>query len=67
VAALTTEPDAGRRNALIPQMNDFVLDQSWVFPICSSPSILVSTSKLRGLVPALYNGWFFDGAWLAQS
>jgi len=64
VTTLTTEPDASKRNALIPQINDYVLDQSWVFPICSSPSILVTTNKLQGLVPALYNGWFFDAAWL---
>jgi peptide/nickel transport system substrate-binding protein len=65
VAALTTEPDASKRTALISQINDYALDQTWVMPICSNPSILVSTNKLQGLVPALYNGWFFDGASLA--
>jgi ABC-type transport system substrate-binding protein len=65
VAALTTEPDAGKRASMVAQMNDFVLDQSWVFPIASNPAILVTSNKLRGLVPALYNGWFFDGAYLA--
>jgi peptide/nickel transport system substrate-binding protein len=65
VSALTTEPDTAKRNTLISQMNDFVLDQSWVFAVCSNPAILVSTNKLHGLVPAMYNGWFFDAAWLA--
>ena len=65
VAALTTEPDATKRASQIAQMNDFVLDQTWVFPIASNPSILVSTNRLRGLVPALYIGWFFDTAYLS--
>ncbi|MBV9578407.1 MAG: ABC transporter substrate-binding protein [Chloroflexi bacterium] len=67
VTSLITETDPTRRSTLTSQMNDFVLDQSWIFPIASSPSILVSTHKLQGLVPALYNGWFFDTAWLAQN
>ena len=65
VSSLSTEPDESKRKALIAQINDYVLDQTWVFSICSNPSILVTSSKLQGLVPALYNGWFFDGAWLA--
>jgi peptide/nickel transport system substrate-binding protein len=65
VTSLTTEPDASKRSALTSQINDYVLDQTWVMPISSNPAILVSTNKLQGLVPALYNGWFFDGASLA--
>jgi len=49
---------------LIPQMNDFVLDQTWIFALSSNPAILVTTKNVQGLVPALYNGWFFDGATL---
>jgi peptide/nickel transport system substrate-binding protein len=64
VGALTTEPDTTKRTALVAQLNDYVLDQSWIFPVASSPAILVTTSKLQGLVPALYNGWFFDAGWL---
>ncbi len=65
VTSLITEPDASKRSGLISQINDYVLDQTWVFPISSNPAILVSTNKLQGLVPALYNGWFFDAASLA--
>ena len=65
VTELGTEPDAAKRKLLIPRINDFVLDQSWIFAVASNPAILVAASRLKGLVPALYNGWFFDGAWLA--
>jgi ABC-type transport system substrate-binding protein len=64
VTELTTEPDAAKRKALIPRINDFVLDQSWIFAISSNPAILMASSRLQGLQPALYNGWFFDTAWL---
>jgi hypothetical protein len=45
-------------------MNDFVLDQTWIFPISSNPAILVTAHNVQGLVPALYNGWFFTDATL---
>jgi ABC-type transport system substrate-binding protein len=64
VTALVTEPDPAKQKVMIPQMNDFVLDQSWIFPISSNPAILVTGHNVQGLVPALYNGWFFDGATL---
>jgi ABC-type transport system substrate-binding protein len=65
VSALTTEPDQAKQKVLIPQINDFVLDQTWIFPVSSNPAVLATSNRLQGLVPALYNGWFFDGAWLA--
>jgi peptide/nickel transport system substrate-binding protein len=65
VSGLITEPDSAKQKAMIAQINDFVLDQSWVFPVSSNPAIMVTSSKVQGLVPSLYNGWFFDSAWLA--
>jgi peptide/nickel transport system substrate-binding protein len=65
VTELGTEPDPAKRKALIPRINDFVLDQSWIFAVSSNPAILVTSSRLNGLVPALYNGWFFADASLA--
>ncbi|HEY1298531.1 MAG TPA: ABC transporter substrate-binding protein [Chloroflexota bacterium] len=64
VTALVTEPDPAKQKVMIPEMNDFVLDQSWIFAIASNPAILVTAHTLQGLVPALYNGWFFDSATL---
>jgi peptide/nickel transport system substrate-binding protein len=65
VTALTTEPDQAKQKVLIPQINDFVLDQTWIFPVSSNPAVLATSSRLQGPVAALYNGWFFDGAWFA--
>jgi peptide/nickel transport system substrate-binding protein len=64
VTGLVTEPDPAKQKVMIPQMNDFVLDQTWIFPISSNPAILVTGHNVQGLAPALYNGWFFDGATL---
>jgi hypothetical protein len=58
-----------RRSALalivgsISEMNDFVLDESWVFAISSQPSILMSTSRLQGVAPTMHNGYHYDNAW----
>jgi len=65
VTTLVTEPDPAKQKALIPQVNDYVLDQTWIFPVISNPAILMTAHSVQGAVPALYNGWFFDGAWLA--
>ncbi len=65
VTNLVTEPDPAKQKVLVPEMNDFVLDQSWIFALTSNPAILVTARNVQGLVPALYNGWFFDGATLA--
>jgi peptide/nickel transport system substrate-binding protein len=65
VTGLVTEPDPAKQKVLIPQMNDFVLDQTWIFALASNPAILVTGHNVQGLVPALYNGWFFDTATLA--
>jgi peptide/nickel transport system substrate-binding protein len=64
VTGLATEPDPAKQKVLIPEMNDFVLDQSWIFSISSNPAILVTAHNVDGLVPALYNGWFFTEATL---
>jgi peptide/nickel transport system substrate-binding protein len=63
VAALSVETDAARQKSMIAEMNDFVLDESWVFPISSQPSILMSTNKLQGVVPTMHNGYYYDAAW----
>jgi peptide/nickel transport system substrate-binding protein len=65
VTNLVTEPDPAKQKVMIPEMNDFVLDQTWIFALASNPAILVTARNVQGLVPALYNGWFFDGATVA--
>jgi len=38
VSALITEPDQAKQKMLIPQINDFVLDQTWIFSGLFQPS-----------------------------
>ncbi|HEX8968866.1 MAG TPA: ABC transporter substrate-binding protein [Chloroflexota bacterium] len=64
VAALSVETDPARQKSLIAEINDYVLDETWVFPIASQPSILMSTSRLRGIVPTLHTGFYYESAWL---
>jgi len=63
VASLSVETDAARQKSLIAEMNDFALDESWVFPISSQPSILMSNNRLQGVVPTMHNGYYYDNAW----
>jgi hypothetical protein len=41
-------------------MNDFALDESWVFAISSQPTILVTSSRVQGVVPTMHNGFYFE-------
>ena len=49
---------------LIAEINDYALDESWVFPVSSQPTILMSTTKLQGVTPTMHNGFYYDAAWL---
>jgi peptide/nickel transport system substrate-binding protein len=63
VATISVETDPAKQKTLISQINDFALDQSWVFPVASQPAILMSTNKLQGVVPTMHNGFYYDAAW----
>ena len=64
VREASVEADAVKQKNLIYEINDYVLDESWVFPVASQPAILMSTRRLQGVIPTMHNGFYYDAAQL---
>ena len=65
VAAVSTEIDPAKQQQLYAQINDYVLDQSWIIPICSLPLVFLTRASVHGMTPTMHAGGFlFTDAWL---
>jgi peptide/nickel transport system substrate-binding protein len=62
---VATETDPAKQKAVYSQFNDFVLDQSFVVPICSNAPVVVSKGSVNGLAYAMNEGLSVTRAWLA--
>jgi peptide/nickel transport system substrate-binding protein len=60
------EPDASKRKALYSQLNDIVLDQSFVMPISLYPNISIASSNVHALRIDRSNRLTYTEMWLAS-
>ena len=58
------EPDAAKRKVLYQQINDLMLDESFLDVLSKVPSRLVTTAAVHGLVPTLHGTFGVGEAWL---
>jgi peptide/nickel transport system substrate-binding protein len=65
VDAIATEPDAVKRKALYPGLNDFLLDESFYMAITGNPGKVLATSRLKGLTYRPNDLFMMTEAWLA--
>ena len=62
-----SEPDVSKRKTYYSELNDIVLDQSFIMPICPSPTTLVTTSKVHDVnIPTAdrVDDFAFTDAWM---
>ncbi|HEV7664710.1 MAG TPA: ABC transporter substrate-binding protein [Chloroflexota bacterium] len=59
------EIDPARQRVLYEQLNDYVLDQSWVMPVTQNPPHLVARSAVRGLRYDAHEALVLSDVWLA--
>jgi len=64
VNAVGTETDQAKLKQLYTDINDFMLDESFVIPISTNPIILIGPSNVRNMLPNLHGGWLFTETWL---
>jgi peptide/nickel transport system substrate-binding protein len=64
VAAAGSEVDAAKQKQIYSQLNDLVLDESFVAVTGSSPQIMMTTAKVHGLAPTYHASFSFTSAWL---
>ena len=64
VTAAGTETDPAKQKQIYAQLNDLVLDESFVAVVSSSPQIMTTTSKVHGLTTTYHASFSFTTAWL---
>jgi ABC-type transport system substrate-binding protein len=65
VESASTETDPSKQKAVYDQINDFILDQSWVMPVGSNPVMLLGRNVVQGVVPTMHQGFLFGDTWLS--
>jgi peptide/nickel transport system substrate-binding protein len=61
----STEADANKRKALYAQINDLLLDESCVMPICSAPARMLTSSSVNDIGLSQHGAFKYTAAWLA--
>jgi len=64
VTAAGTEVDPAKQKQISSQLNDLVLDESFVAIASTTPQIMMTTAKVHGLAPTYHASFSFAGAWL---
>ena len=65
VNTIATEPDAAKRKALYPALNDFLLDESFYMAITGNPGKVLASARLKGLSYRPNDLFMCTEAWLA--
>jgi peptide/nickel transport system substrate-binding protein len=65
VEAAAGEVDPARRKQIYSQLNDFLLDEAFVYPLWSNITRAVAKTKLKDLGHRRNEMWTFYNAWLA--
>jgi ABC-type transport system substrate-binding protein len=63
----SAEPDTDKRKALYSQVNDLLLDQSFVMPINSAPARMLSRAVVHDIGLSQHGAFLFNAAWLERS
>jgi peptide/nickel transport system substrate-binding protein len=60
----SAEPDATKRKQLYDQINDLLLDESFVMPISNGPGRMLTRAKVHDIAPSQHGTFLFNSAWL---
>jgi peptide/nickel transport system substrate-binding protein len=61
----STEPDPAKRKALYGQINDLLLQESCVMPICSAPARMLMTTMVNDVGPTQHGSILYNATWLS--
>jgi peptide/nickel transport system substrate-binding protein len=65
VAAAATEPDTTKRKQLYSQLNDFLIDAAFVYPLASRQTRSLARANVQGVGHRRNEMYTFNSAWLA--
>jgi peptide/nickel transport system substrate-binding protein len=61
---LSTEPDAAKRKQLYGALNDLLLDESAVMPICMSSGRMLTRATVHDVTPCQHGAFLYNDAWI---
>jgi peptide/nickel transport system substrate-binding protein len=64
-SSASIEPDAAKRKALYAQINDLLIDESCVMPICSAPARMLTSGSVNDVGLTQHGAFVFNSTWLA--
>jgi peptide/nickel transport system substrate-binding protein len=64
IAQASAEPDLSKRKMLYSQLNDILLDESFIMVLASSPPTLVAHANVQGVTSSAHDGFYYDSTWL---
>ena len=53
-----------KRKALYSQLNDILLDESFIMVLAGAPPTLVARPKVHGIEPSAHDGFYYHNTWL---
>jgi ABC-type transport system substrate-binding protein len=59
------EPDAAKQKAIYSQLNDILLDGSFIIPLTASPTTLATRPNVHRILSSAHDGFVYTDAWLA--
>ncbi len=65
IATAGGEPDAAKRKVIYSQLNDILLDESFVIPLAGSPPALATHANVHGIDSSAHDGFVYSNAWLS--
>jgi peptide/nickel transport system substrate-binding protein len=65
IAQASAEPDPGKRKSLYSQLNDILLDESFIMVLAGAPPTLVAHSNVTGIAPSAHDGFYYDNTSIA--
>ena len=64
IAQASAEPDAAKRKPLYSQLNDILLDESFIMVLAGAPPTLVAHTNGSGIEPSAYDGFYYQNTML---
>ena len=64
IASASSEPDAAKRKTMYAELNDIMLDESFILWLAASPPTLVTRPNIHGIEPSAHDGFYYHNAWI---
>ena len=63
MTAIQGEIDPAKQKDLYKQINEFILDESFIMPLASNPVTTLLRTNVHGMKPLL-SGWVYKDLWV---